>query len=56
MKKLIFAGNVPYLAVAVLAATAFYVGLETSNMRAKSAPKIAFAEKGAVILNTVLAR
>ncbi len=56
MKKIIFAGNVPYLAAVMLAASAFYVGLETSNLIDKPAPKIAFAEKGAVIMSTVLAR
>jgi len=55
MNKYIFAGNVPYLAVALLIATAFYLGLETSNLTAKPAPKVAFAEKGAAILEVVLA-
>jgi septum formation topological specificity factor MinE len=55
MKNYIFAGNVPYLAVALLIATAFYLGLEISNLTAKPAPKIAFAEKGAAILEVVLA-
>lgn len=56
MKKLIFAGNVPYLAAAMLAASAFYLGHETTNLKGRSAPKVAFAEKGAVILDVVLRR
>ncbi len=56
MKKFIVAGNVPYLAAAVLAATAFYLGHETSKLTARYAPRVAFAEKGAVILNAALGR
>jgi len=56
MIKTIFAGNVPYLAVVVLATSAFYIGFETSNLTTKPIQKIAFAEKGGVILNAVLKR
>jgi hypothetical protein len=56
MKKLIFAGNVPYLAVALLALSFFYFGFAVANKNAKPIPKIAFAEKGALVLSNVLAR
>ena len=56
MKNLIVAGNVSYLAAAVLVATAFYLGYEAAILTARSGPKIAFSEKGAVILNAALGR
>lgn len=57
MKKIILAGSVPYLAVAAFAASAFYFGYETSKIVSKpNTPKIAFAEKGAVITESVLSR
>ncbi len=56
MKKILIAGNVSYSVVAVLIILAFYIGLEMSQLTAKPAPKVAFAEKGAVIFESVFKR
>ena len=52
MKKFLLAGNMPYLAVGILVAGAFYLGHLLSTPPAR----IAVAEKGAVVLEAVLAR
>ncbi len=52
MKNLLLAGNMPYLAVGILVAGAFYLG----HLLSTSPTRIAVAEKGAVVLEAVLAR
>jgi hypothetical protein len=49
MKRLLV-GNVPFLAVAILAACAFYAGRISVN----TPPRLAIAEKGAVVMDAVL--
>lgn len=56
MRKILIAGNVSYSVVAVLIGLAFYIGLEMSQLTAKTAPKVAFAEKSAVIFESVFKR
>ena len=52
MKHILLAGNVPYLAVMILIGGAFFLGLHIKE----EPPRIAVAEKGAVILEAVLDR
>ena len=52
MKKIILAGNMPYVAVAILCIAAFYSGQAT----VKQTGKFAIAEKGALVLQAVLDR
>lgn len=52
MKKYLLAGNLPYLAVAILCGVAFYAGHATVEQNGK----FAIAEKSAVILQAVLDR
>lgn len=49
MRRLLV-GNVPFLAVAILAACAFYAGRISAN----ASPRLAIAEKGAVVMDAVL--
>ena len=51
-KKLILAGELPYIAVLAFAITGFYAGQQFKN----DAPKVAIAERSAVILEAVLER
>lgn len=52
MKKYILAGNLPYLAAAILCAASFFMGQTTVEQPGK----FAIAEKGAVVLQAVLDR
>jgi hypothetical protein len=51
-KKIFLAGELPYFAALVFMATGFYVGQEFRP----EGPKVAIAERGAVILEAVLER
>lgn len=51
MRNILLAGNVPYIAVLVLIGGAFFLGM---NIKEEPIPRIAVAEKGAVILEAVL--
>lgn len=53
LKKLIFSGNIPYSAVAVIAALALYVGSAIPQISPKPTPKVAFAEKGVVVMEAL---
>ncbi len=52
MKKIILAGEVPYVAVVAFAAVAFYAG----HLLTPTEPKVAIAERGALIFQAVLDR
>lgn len=52
MKRILLAGNLPYCAVGILLVGAFYLG----HLLSIPPARIAVAEKGAVVLEAVLAR
>ncbi len=52
MKKIILAGEVPYVAVIAFAAVSYYVGQQMMPTE----PKVAIAERGALIFQAVLER
>ena len=57
MTKFIFSGNVPYLACLILSTFGFYAGYEYAKTVVKpNIPKIAMAERGALITEAVLTR
>ena len=51
-KKYLFAGELPYFAAAIFAASGFLAGQQFSTPTAK----VAYAERGAIVLNAVLDR
>jgi hypothetical protein len=56
MRNILTAGELSYSVAAVLMALAFYIGLEVTQLSAKPPAKVAFAEKSAVILESVFSR